>query len=255
VTLHERVPAPAVGQEPEDRFRDFLSDIDYPCLGARSVLRRSGLGVVVAPSLADLDAGDALTRICAALRAAATAAPPTGGVASFRSTAVVFGGPVPRTEEEFEEAVWSVLRRLAAVDTRPWADQVSSDPGDSRFGFSFAGTAFFVVGMHPRASRRARRTPSPTLVFNAHAQFEALRTTGAFERMRDTIRRRDVRLQGSVNPMTADHGEVSEARQYSGRAVPEAWLPPSGAVRPRATAEGAGVEEADGRCPWARVAS
>lgn len=133
---------------------------------------------------------------------------------------------------------------------------MSSDPGDSRFGFSFAGTAFFVVGMHPQASRRARRTPSPTLVFNAHAQFEALRRTGSFERMRDTIRRRDVRRQGSVNPMMADHGQVSEARQYSGRAVPDAWTPPPArAVRPSARAEGGAVEQPGGRCPWAPVAS
>lgn len=44
--------------------------------------------------------------------------------------------------------------------------------------------------------------------------------------MRDTIRRRDVRLQGSVNPMVADHGEISEARQYPGRKVPASWSPP-----------------------------
>jgi hypothetical protein len=140
---------------------------------------------------------------------------------------------VPRSEEEFEDAVWSTLRRLAAEDADPWAEKVSDDPGDPRFAFSFAGTPFFVVGMHPRASRRARRTPSPTLVFNAHPQFDALRATGTFERMRDTIRRRDLRWQGSVNPMMADHGEVSEARQYSGRAVPDGWLPPPGrALRP-----------------------
>ncbi|HSN10910.1 MAG TPA: guanitoxin biosynthesis heme-dependent pre-guanitoxin N-hydroxylase GntA, partial [Propionibacteriaceae bacterium] len=88
------------------------------------------------------------------------------------------------------------------------------------------GVAFFVVGMHPRASRIARRTPWPVLVFNLHRQFEALRASERYERMRDTIRRRDVRLQGSVNPMVADHGSVSEARQYSGRAVRTGWEPP-----------------------------
>jgi uncharacterized protein len=44
--------------------------------------------------------------------------------------------------------------------------------------------------------------------------------------MRDTIRSRDARLQGSINPMVRDHGESSEARQYSGRAVGAAWRPP-----------------------------
>jgi FPC/CPF motif-containing protein YcgG len=66
----------------------------------------------------------------------------------------------------------------------------------------------------------------PVLVFNLHEQFEALRESGAFERMRDTIRRRDEELQGSVNPMVGDYGTVSEARQYSGRKLEEGWEPP-----------------------------
>src|SRR6476620_7390004 len=77
--------------------------------------------------------------------------------------------------------------------------------GGPHFAFSLAGTAYFVVGLHPAASRIARRTPLPTLVFNLHEQFEELRQSERFERMRDTIRRRDQALQGSVNPMVADH--------------------------------------------------
>ena len=57
------------------------------------------------------------------------------------------------------------------------------------------------------------------LVFNLHSQFEELKASGRYDHMRDLIRGRDVELQGSVNPMVADHGEQSEARQYSGRAV------------------------------------
>jgi FPC/CPF motif-containing protein YcgG len=40
-----------------------------------------------------------------------------------------------------------------------------------------------------------------------------------------TIRARDVALQGSMNPMLSDFGEQSEARPYSGRAVPQDWIP------------------------------
>jgi FPC/CPF motif-containing protein YcgG len=61
----------------------------------------------------------------------------------------------------------------------------------------------------PRASRHAHRAASPALVFNLHAQFEALRESGGFERMRDKIRERDGLLQGSINPMVSDHGEGS----------------------------------------------
>ena len=37
---------------------------------------------------------------------------------------------------------------------------------------------------------------------------------------------RDEALAGSRNPMLARHGEASEARQYSGRVVDDAWQCP-----------------------------
>ena len=33
-------------------------------------------------------------------------------------------------------------------------------------------------------------------------------------------------LQGEINPMVDDHGQSSEARQYSGREVEEDWQAP-----------------------------
>ena len=66
----------------------------------------------------------------------------------------------------------------------------------------------------------------PTLVFNLHAQFEQLRASGTFSRMRDRIRARDRALQGQINPMVSDHGTSSEARQYSGREVGPDWRAP-----------------------------
>jgi hypothetical protein len=63
-------------------------------------------------------------------------------------------------------------------------------------------------------------------VFNLHSQFEELKASGRYEHMRDLIRSRDVDLQGSVNPMVADHGEQSEALQYSGRKVDASWQAP-----------------------------
>ena len=54
--------------------------------------------------------------------------------------------------------------------------------------------------------------------------------------MRSTIIARDVALAGDANPMLARHGSVSEARQYSGRAVGSDWACPfsgrSGAFAP-----------------------
>ena len=87
------------------------------------------------------------------------------------------------------------------------------------FSFSLGGHAFYVVGLHPASSRRARRFPQAALVLNLHSQFEALRAEGRYERFHDAIAERDVKFSGSPNPMLATHGEGLEAPQYSGREV------------------------------------
>ena len=103
---------------------------------------------------------------------------------------------------------------------------MSDDPNDPHFEFSFAGRACFVVGIHPASSRWTRRFAWPTLVFNAHFQFEELRTAGKYGRMQDVMRTRDRHLQGSINANLADFGDHSDARQYSGRPVEDAWQCP-----------------------------
>ena len=103
---------------------------------------------------------------------------------------------------------------------------MSVDPEDPHFSLSFAGEAFFVVGLHPNASRPARRFEAPAMVFNLHAQFEVLREQQRYEKLRASILERDLALAGSINPMLARHGESSEARQYSGRAVDADWKCP-----------------------------
>jgi FPC/CPF motif-containing protein YcgG len=47
-----------------------------------------------------------------------------------------------------------------------------------------------------------------------------------YDKMRDTIIKRDVALAGDANPMLTRHGTTSEARQYSGRAVGADWVCP-----------------------------
>jgi FPC/CPF motif-containing protein YcgG len=118
------------------------------------------------------------------------------------------------------------LHRLHALDTQHWDPAVSSDPADPHFSFSFSGRGFFVVGLQPSGPRWARTFPWPTLVFNAHDQFERLREQGQFERIQEVIRDRDVQLEGDVNPNLANFGEHTEARQYSGRPVEGAWKCP-----------------------------
>lgn len=208
---------------PEDvvgAITEMVAHPEYPCLGARSVFRRDRARIVV---LDDMRSRDCVAALSAELRTFGADVDPEDDFASLIAT---FRAPVPESEEEFEGCLWSVLQTLADIDRQEWAEGVSSDPQNPHFSFSHAGTAFFVVGLHPLASRVARRAPLPALVFNLHAQFEALRESGRFDGMRDTIRRRDEALNGTVNPMVDDYGDSSEARQYSGRAVGPDWTAP-----------------------------
>jgi FPC/CPF motif-containing protein YcgG len=199
---------------------DMVNHLEYPCLGARSVYNRDAATVRVYDNLAD----PALAhKLLEDLRDFALNTDPTTIFASFIA---IFRGPVVCDELQFEELLWSQLRQLHEADKEPWNEDVSHDPTDSHFAFSAGGTAFFIVGLHPKASRAARRTLAPTLVFNLHEQFELLRESAIFPRMRDKIRERDERLQGTTNPMVADHGASSEACQYSGRHVGPAWVAP-----------------------------
>lgn len=202
---------------------EMVAHPEYPCLGARSVFRRDAVTAVVLDDLGDTAPRGSLDELGDELRRFLADVDRDGDLVSF---VACFRSPLPPDERSFELLLWQALQHLHDHDDQPWAPDVAADPDNPHFAFSVAGTAFFVVGLHPNASRVARRAPVPTLVFNLHHQFEALRADGRFERMRDTIRRRDTDLQGHPNPMAVDHGTSSEARQYSGRAVPDDWSPP-----------------------------
>jgi uncharacterized protein len=141
----------------------------------------------------------------------------------FASCVASFREPGGISAKEFEDRLWATLQGLHDVDDQPWDPAVSSDPEENSFSFSFAGRSFFVVGMHAGSPRWTRRLTWPTLVFNAHAQFEELRRAERFAPMQRTIRRRDTRLQGGSNPALQDYGNQSEAKQYGGRLVEPDW--------------------------------
>jgi hypothetical protein len=209
-------------------FRSALQNPLFPCLGAKSALARGGLKVMVAR---DLTSGWDDLRIYPAVLAFVSRY--KRDPALFRSFAVVFENPATLSEMEFEHHLWARLQSLSDKDAClgvPYDERVQAHPQDDQFSFSLGGEAFFVVGLHPNASREARRFHVPVLVFNLHHQFEQLRAEGRYDGLRNGIRERDLRYSGSINPMAAGHGESSEARQYSGRAVEDAWVCP---FRPR----------------------
>lgn len=206
------------------RFVATVEQPSFPCVGAKSALAKGQMDILVARDLRsawdDLRILPALTTTVAKYRA---------DRAIFRTMVVLFEQPDDLSEAEFERHLWARAQSLSDKDA--WVGHspdpsVSADPDDPHFSLSFAGEAFFVVGLHPHASRPARRFEAPAMVFNLHNQFEVLRTQQRYEKLRASILQRDLALAGSANPMLARHGEVSEARQYSGRAVGEDWKCP-----------------------------
>jgi len=205
------------------KLADFIRDEAFPCVGAKSALARDQITVIEAGDIRDGSTDQAILRALYHFVACYRADP-----ALFNSFAVAFEGPTDLDEEQFERALWHRLAALQRVDALcyDWSPEVSRDPASPRFGFSLGGLAFFIVGLHPSASRTARRFGHPAIIFNPHEQFEMLRADGRYQRLKETIVTRDGALDGFPNPMLAEHGTKSEAPQYSGRLVGPEWRCP-----------------------------
>lgn len=208
-------------------FRAFIADADFPCVGAKGALAHDA---IVIREYGELGSRGNDAPLLAALTGFAVAVerrPADDRI--LHSFAAVFAGPLLTGERRFEALLWAQLQRLHELDARRgcrWAADVSDDPADAHFSLSLAGHPFFVVGLHPGASRLARRFAWPVIVFNPHRQFQRLRESGRYLKLQAAIRRRERALQGSINPNLADFGQASAARQYSGRQVEPGWRCP-----------------------------
>jgi uncharacterized protein len=222
----------------ERLFMTFVQRPDFPCVGAKSAVSAGSYCVRAYDRLAHPHSSE---RLAVDLRHFQNSE--LRATAAYATFVAIFRAPRVINEEAFEVLLWSQLQQLHDIDCAryDWDDSVSSNPADPHFSFSFAGKAFYVVGMHPTSSRLARRFAFPAMIFNPHEQFERLRNEGHWRKMQATIRERDMALQGNINPMLSDFGETSEARQYSGRAVADDWSPPF----EKRVGSGAG------RCPFA----
>ncbi len=207
-----------------DAFRARVLEESFACLGARSALGSGRSRISLYADMGDSEGTRRLARDLARFAGLQDTTDHTG----FSSFVAAFTGPMDVGEGRFEQKMWQQLQDLHDVDARVygWDPCFSSDPDDPSFAFSIGGRAFFVVGLHGRASRVTRRFAWPTLVFNPHDQFTRLRSTGRFDRLQEKIRERDLAIQGSLNPMLGDFGIRSEARQYAGRAVEDDWRCP-----------------------------
>ena len=212
----------ALDQETVRAFKTFLRRKSYPCLGAKAALKRRALHCLCA---SDICAATDDERIVAWIQSFALKAHEED---VFVSLAVLFPASSALSETQFEDALWQRLGAMHVLDRahHDWDASVSADPASRHFSMSVGGKGFFVIGLHPSASRLARRFRCPVMVFNLHSQFEQLRADGRYDKLRSAIAARDIAYAGSSNPMLATYGQRSEARQYSGRAVGDDWLCP-----------------------------
>ena len=204
-------------------FYSFIENDSFPCVGAKAALARNNIRVMVAEHFdrcaEDKEILSFAYNFIREYRKASN---------GFHSLVIIFKEPVNMDETLFEEILWRRLQSLRYLDATHFAydKRVSPDPSSPSFSFSLMEEAFFIIALHPFSSRMARRFSYPTLVFNPHSQFEKLKRTGSYERIKKINRARDIKLSGSINPMLKDFGEASEAFQYSGRQHNAEWKCP-----------------------------
>jgi hypothetical protein len=146
----------------------------------------------------------------------------------YHSAAIIFKQPHQLTEAMYEEFMWQRLQALSDLDAQRffYDTRVQSDPSSPDFSFSLKEEAFFIIGLHPNSSRQARQFKNPAIVFNPHKQFTELRQTDKYRHLQHAVRKRDIDLSGSINPMLKDFGQESEVYQYSGQEYNASWACP-----------------------------
>jgi FPC/CPF motif-containing protein YcgG len=201
-------------------YKDFILKRKHPCVMAKTVFMMDKYQLQTYESRTD----DSLNLLLNDLENYLNAYDFESN--EFESFIAVFPNMPADSEIQFENELWKTLQRLHQLDDQEWDERVSSDPENPNFSFSLKGRAFYVIGMHPNSSRIARQSPYPTFVFNLHWQFEKLREMGTYQKVKSMIRKRDKKLQGSINPVLKDFGDDSETKQYSGRNVEAEWKCP-----------------------------
>src|SRR5487761_1307412 len=198
----------------EQHLVDNIHNTSFPCLGAKAAARKNQVHI---ERYKDLRSSEEIARLGAdLLNFVNRHAEPRS---DFAVQVAVDTVAISLDELDFETYLWSVLQHLHSIDDARWDPRYSDDPESSSFKFSFAGRAFYIIGLSPTASRISRRFPHPTIVFNPVWQFERLRELGQLDGLIEKIRQRDIALQGSINPNLRLEGWKSDALQYSGRSV------------------------------------
>ncbi len=194
-------------------FSDFMWERGFPSVGAKSTLANDGVRIIVG---GDLGCDDADGQILTVMQGMPREQSARNGLVAL---VVLFPATPELTERSFEGQMWGRLQALHDRDSADfvWDWRVSCDPSAANFG---------VAGLHPGASRIARRAPMAAIVFDPHAQFRALKSVGTAAKLRHAVRRRDGTIQGGTNLMPTEQGAASKALQYSGGVLRADWACP-----------------------------
>jgi FPC/CPF motif-containing protein YcgG len=206
-----------------EEYLDYIRDKYFPCIAAKAALAENKIQALVADHLAcpkdDICILQFLYNFVDTYRSSKNL---------YHSAVIIFKGPERCTEEIFDALLWQRLQAISDLDAteHAWDARVEKDAASPDFSFSIKEEAFYIIALQPDSDRKARQFKYPALVFNPHDQFEKLRASNKYIPMRQVVRKRDIKLSGSINPMLADFGESSEVFQYSGRKYDSNWKCP-----------------------------
>jgi FPC/CPF motif-containing protein YcgG len=210
----------------KEQFRQYVLSTSFPCLGAKTAFQRKtfcfGLyDILGTKQTAKLLWHHLIEFINHQSSLWANNHMFTTYVACFRT-------PKDINEEVFETLLWKQLHLLHTEDVEngmKWADNYSDNPIDPNFAFSIGGRAFFIVGLHPNSSRKARQFITPAITFNSSDQFTNLRRLKIMTDMRQVIRNADLHQNGSINPNLIPNDNNSSAFEFSGKLIQPSWTP------------------------------
>jgi FPC/CPF motif-containing protein YcgG len=222
-SYNKRIEIMSNEEEIIKEWTSHLEDAAFPCVAAKAAMVKEQINVMVAGHMAcpkdDKAILDFIYNFVDKYRQADSL---------FHSAVIIFEQPDVYNEWMYSQFFWNRLQAISNLDAQnfEYDSRVDADPESAEFSFSLKGEAFFVIGLHPAASRPARRFKYPAIVFNPHAQFEQLRDANQYGKMKNIIRKRDTALAGSINPMLEDFGEQSEIYQYTGQKLDNSWKCP-----------------------------
>jgi uncharacterized protein len=207
----------------KQEYLSYINSKGFACIGAKAALAKEQIHCFVADNIAcPKDDGDILKFLYTFIDAY------RNSNELYHSAAVIFKGPGFINDEQFDKLMWQRLQALSDFDAANYSydRRVDADPSSSNFSFSLKEESLFIIGLHPASSRPLRRFNYPALIFNPHVQFEQLRQSGKYEKMKHVVRKRDIAFSGSINSMLEDFGHASEVFQYSGRKYDNTWQCP-----------------------------